>query len=321
MKNQVITDIYDLQNGYMFRDGFVFTSCTDPSNIYDAIVIRNPENANSLTPRKGISSHSLKDHIQYVNQNNIEKAVIIAENIDFISQCPSLKYLDIIPADSADNGFDFSPLYDIEEIKGLNCRTKYGIQENLYGSLDYSRVSGLVDLNICLSKSDLNYEKISTLVNLRVSNFTGKNRNLYGLFTSEYLEKLSMTQCKVLSLDGIEVSKKLNSLDISYLKFLENIDALSKVKETLKVLSIENCPKIQDFSVLNQLENLEHLELFGNNELPNLDFLNNMKKLKTFSFSMDVKDGDLSKCLNVSCVYSLRNRKHYNFKDKDLPKN
>ena len=73
------------------------------------------------------------------------------------------------------------------------------------------------------------------------------------------------------------------------------------VKGTLKALRVENCPKIQDFSVLGELENLELLELAGSNTLPNLDFLKTMKNLKTFTFSMNVLDGNLDPCLN-RCV-------------------
>ena len=44
-----------------------------------------------------------------------------------------------------------------------------------------------------------------------------------------------------------------------------------------------------------------------------------MKNLKTFIFNMNVKDGDLTPCLDLSYV-SVKNRKHYNLKDADLPK-
>ena len=45
-----------------------------------------------------------------------------------------------------------------------------------------------------------------------------------------------------------------------------------------------------------------------------------MKNLKTFVFNMYVDDGDLEQCKNLSYVYSEVDRKHYNVKDKDLPK-
>ena len=58
----------------------------------------------------------------------------------------------------------------------------------------------------------------------------------------------------------------------------------------------------------------------GRNVLESLDFLRDMKNLKTFVFDVDVLDGDLTPCLDLSYVYSARNRKHFNLKDKDLPK-
>ena len=92
------------------------------------------------------------------------------------------------------------------------------------------------------------------------------------------------------------------------------------MKKTLKALRIENCPKIEDFSVLGELENLELLELTGSNVLPNLDFIKTMKNLKTFICNMNVLDGDLTPCLNLSYVYVEPIRRHYNLKDADLPK-
>ena len=72
--------------------------------------------------------------------------------------------------------------------------------------------------------------------------------------------------------------------------------------------------------MLGKLENLELLQLSGSNELPSLDFLKTMKNLKTFVFSVNVADDDLTLCRNLSYVYSERNRKHYNLKDSDMPR-
>ena len=102
---------------------------------------------------------------------------------------------------------------------------------------------------------------------------------------------------------------------------LQDISSLSSVRESLRALRIENCPQITDFSVLKKLINLEHLELSGNNTLPSLDFLSMLPKLKTFLFSMNVADGDITPCLSLSYVYMERGRRHYNLKDRDLPKN
>ena len=45
-----------------------------------------------------------------------------------------------------------------------------------------------------------------------------------------------------------------------------------------------------------------------------------MEKLKTFIFSMEVLDGDITPCLGLSYVFMMRSKKYYNLKDKELPK-
>ena len=45
-----------------------------------------------------------------------------------------------------------------------------------------------------------------------------------------------------------------------------------------------------------------------------------MKKLKTFILDMNVLDGDLTPCLDISYVTCGKDRRHYNLKDSDLPK-
>ena len=186
--------------------------------------------------------------------------------------------------------------------------------------IDYLRINGLISLGIHVNKGALNYNKVETLKTLHVSGFKGANRDLTDLFCSKELDTLRLIQCGIRSLNGIETSHKMQCLYLYYNRSLSDISALSKVKDTLKELNIENCPKIQDFSVLSELENLEALELSGGNILPNLDFLRRMKKLKFFSFSMNVSDGDLSPCLDVCYVDSYKSRKHYNLKNCQLPK-
>lgn len=206
------------------------------------------------------------------------------------------------------------------EIKSLSCKNQYGNQEQLFSDIDYSRVHGIVDLKIAVNKGALNYNKIETLKSLSVGGFKGKNCDLTDLFCSKELDTLRIVQCRISSLNGIETSNKMQCLYLHYNRSLQNISALRRANRTLKALRIENCPKIEDFSVLCELENLELLELSGSNVLPNLNFLKTMRNLKTFAFNMDVLNGDLTPCLNLSYVYSEKDRRHFNLKDKDLPK-
>ena len=71
---------------------------------------------------------------------------------------------------------------------------------------------------------------------------------------------------------------------------------------------------------LEELENLETLYLEGNNSIPNLKFLDKLKNLQVFGFDVNVEDGDLSPCLRLPTVWCYQGRRHYNLKNKDLPK-
>lgn len=299
------------------RDGFIFTSITYPANVYDAIVIKYPRDIRCFSAMGLGSKHSLETQINLINNLGIEKALIIAENIDFITRCPTLKHLQIIPADNVGDGFDYSPLYRMPQIKSLHCLTEYGFDEEFSASVDCLKINGLESFHATNSRYE-NFHRVKTLKNLAISNY--KEQNLCNVFESSIIDTLSVIQCKIKSLEGIEKSNKMQCLYLYYNRCLQDITALGKVKKTLRALRIDNCPKIEDFSILGELENLELLELTGSNILPNLNFIKKMKNLKTFVFSMNVKDGDLSSCLDLSYVYSQKNRKHYNLKDSELPK-
>lgn len=315
--NEVITDNRVFAQYYILRDGYEFKPLTHPANIYDAIVIKNPPNASCFSPKIVVTGHSLSEQMELVNRLKLEKAIIVADDISFIVQCSTLRHLKIIPADSVGENFDFSPLYDMPEIRSLHCRTQYGVREEFISSIDYSKISGLVDLSVS-GKGHLNYHQVNSLRSLRISNY--QQDDLTKMFSSKILDSLLIIQCKIKSLEGIQQSDRMQCLYLDYNRSLQDISALSSVKKTLRALRIENCPKIQDFSVLEDLENLEALILLGKNELPNISFIKKLKNLKTFVFSMPVIDGDLSPCLNLTYAYSQNNRKYYNLKNEDLPK-
>lgn len=315
--NKVITDIDTLGKHYIIRDGFVFTCLTEPTNVYNAIVIRNPQTADCFSPKHGFSFRTLEEHIEFIKKNEIERAIVIAEDISFINKCPSLKWLNIIPADNVSD-FDFSPLYSMQEIRFLKCRTVHGDRSQYISSAKYDKFINLKDLFL-IGEGHLNYTGLTELEYLMVS----ENKSidtLDGVFTSKKLKRIDILQTSIESLRGIDISERITDVDLSYNRNLKDISDLTKVSKTLKMLIIENCPQINDFSCLCDLTELEHLWLCGKNVIPSLSFLRKMKKLKTITFSMEIADGDLTPCLEIPYAYCKKSKKYYNLKDKDLPK-
>ena len=320
MEIKIIKDTVDadsLVRHYAIHDGFVFQSLTHPGNVYDAIVIKHPESTACASPKLPNSKRSFQEHIDFINKYNLEKAIIIAENIEFITKCPSLKYIRIKPSDNAKNNFDYSPLYQLPNIKSLSCATIYGDRNEFTTSIDYSKFNTLERVSIS-GPGHKNYNTVKSLKTIGISGY--KESDLTNMFSSLSLDSLMIIQCGIKSLEGLQKSDKMKCLYLYHNRSLQDITALRKVKDSLRTLRIDNCSKIKDFSVLSELENLEMLELSGGNQLPSLDFIKSMRNLKTFVFNVNVLDGDLSPCQNLSYARSLRERRHYNLKDKDLPK-
>ncbi len=307
----------NILNGFTDRDGFIFTSLTAPTNVHDAIVIHVPQTANCLSPKFPHSSKSLDEHLSLIQSQNLEKAIVICEGIEWLPQCASLRFLWIIPALTAPSGFDFSPLYQMACVKWLRCQTIYGMREERHGDIDYALVPGLRCLYVMQTKHELNFNKTCGLQSLSLSNY--KEADLSCAFCSEELDWISLSNCKIASLDGLSNAKNLKSISLSHNRCLADISALSSVKGTLFQLCIENCSRITDFSALATLSKLEYLELQGNNTLPSLEFLRNMPNLKVLNLSMNVADGNLSLCMQIPYA-TCKNRKHFNPKDADLPK-
>ena len=316
--NCVIDNIWDLRRHYTIRNGFVFTSITEPANVFDAIVLRFPETCDCHTPKVGFSEHSLKDCIDLIRRYNIKKALIIAENIEFIRECPSIECLEIVPADTAGDFFDYSPLYGISGIIELDCKTVYGNLEQFSTTIDYSRVNGLKKVSV-RNVGHLNYFNVLTLEYLHISNLP-QMKDLQSIASLCNLKSLDIVQCGIQSLNGIESLTMLKRLDIAYCRKLHDVSALCFLGHTLNQLDIENCHKIEDFNFLYQMTSLSRLCLDGKNNLQDLYFLEQMINLKELILWMNVLNGDITPCIGVPYV-NLANRKHYNMKNSDLSKN
>ena len=314
MFDEVITDSYQLAQKCIVRDGFVFVSVTNPPNVYDGLLIKVRNENNGISFQCFDSNKTVQEHIDYFNNLKLEKAYIYTDDLTILNELKTLKYLSLVLL-SDKMPIDFTPLYDAQHLISLSISTVDF--EPLANPVDCTKFKSLEFFSVN-GQDIINLSSLPSVKTLLISN--DRSNNLYNVFSSEDLDVLMMTQCRIRSLDGIEQSKSMQCLYLYYNRCLENIEALTNTKHTLRALRIENCSKIKDFSVLSKLDNLEHLILVGSNTLQNLNFLKNMKKLKTFVFDYDVLDGDLSLCKKISYVYSGKNRKHFNCKDKDLPK-
>ena len=172
-----------LADHYIVRDGYIFVALGNPGIVFDAIVMRHPEDILCFSPRLPHSERSLNDHIALINELKLEKAMIIADDIGFIKACPSLKHLSIVPSGNIGNGFDYSPLYDMPQIKSLWCPTVYGKNEEFSTTIDYSKITGLECFSVAHNFNNcLNYQNIATVKTLGFSGY--KEKDLQNAFSS-----------------------------------------------------------------------------------------------------------------------------------------
>ena len=283
----------------------------------DYLVVLSPFDVVWESPILARSQKTLEEHIQYIQKNQLEKVYIVAEDISFLRQCPSITSAKIIPAHSAAK-FDYSPLYDMPNLKELNCQTVYGHKDALRADVDYSHFPAVQCVYASGAKGHINLESVKGLRHLYLGQGQPASKTLT-VFDLSKLTEFDLCQSPIRSLKGIEQAACLQKLSLSYCRSLEDVNALVSIGETLTSLEIESCGKIHNFSWLYHLPSLENLVLLGSNTLPNLDFLENLPNLKSLRFTMNVLDGDLSLCRNIPYVY-CKNRKHYNLKNEDLPK-
>jgi len=280
----------------------------------DELVILSPFEVVWESPVLARSTKTLEEHIDYIQQNRIEKALVVAEDISFLRRCPSLRSLHIIPAYSAAH-FDYSPLYDLPNLRELNAQTIYGPKDNLCANVDYSRFSELHSIHASGAKGHRNLPSVKGLRKLSLGKGQPACKTLADFDLSELLE-LELCQATLRSLSGLEQAGHLRRLSLTHCRTLEDINA---IPDSVTALQIDACGKLRDFSCLFRLTRLEELTLCGSNPLPDLSFLKQMPFLRSFRFTMNVLDGDLTDCLRLPYAY-CRDRRHYNLKDADLPK-
>ena len=312
------TGLVPYSNG-LFREGYFFGCIDFPYNVYDAIVIRSPGSCTAWRATYPVSEHSLQEHIDFINQYQLKKAIVIGDSLDFLEECPSLTRFRIVPADTAMDHFDFSPLYRRPKIEFFHCDTEYGgLKPDKKATVDLSKLPKLEELWIEWDKGTKNFEGTTTLKKLTIERrLDFRDIHMFGRNTD--LQDLEVVLCGLRDLNGIEAFQKLRYLHLWYCRNISDISALASLQDSLQLLLIEKCPKIKDFSVLASLKSLRMLVLRGANKLPDLEFLNELPNLQHFVFDMDVESGDLTPCLKIPSAYSECNRRHFNLKDEQLP--
>ncbi|TVY04208.1 hypothetical protein [Cohnella terricola] len=273
------------------RDGFIFAS--------------GPLNRNVII----IEDQRIDDYVNYINQNDIRSIYFNSgyyylDNVDCLKRVQNIETINIGAAIS-----NFDGLYrSSESVKVL-------LLGDITGPIDLLRMKCVEEMAIDVNKYVLNLEKCKQLKELRIWKY--KKNNLEELSGLTNLNSMAITQSSLVTLDGCNRLNNLKQVELNYMSKLEDVNQLTELADTLKVLRIESCKKI-NFDFLHRLKNLEKLSLIDSGSIPNLSFVKNLPKLKFLVFSKtNVIDGDLSYCEGIEYV-AFDNKKHYSHKSKDI---
>ena len=231
-------------DGTIKIDGFVFSD-------YKGNTAMRISNTQEERPKRR-TERTIEEHVKFINENNVERVDVFTESIEFLKECPGIKAASVYVPLCVEKEFDFSPLYEMENLEALDCGA-----ESLAGA---PRVN----------KFFVDFTKMKHIKQIRISLINFRRGT------------------------GFQKVKDLELLRISSYKESDLHPTHSPKTESVEALCISGCPKVKDFSVLEKLVNLRHLELTGRNEISSLSFLNQMPQIQTFLFSVN------SKCLRFT---------------------
>ena len=120
------------------KDGFDFCAIVYPFNQCNAIRVID-------------DMHTVDQYVGYINAHRVEQADIIMPQLDFLRDCPTLKYIKVSPPSADQLSFDYSPLYDHPEIMSLHIINEYCVREGRrlkkIPTIDYSHFPQLQSLS------------------------------------------------------------------------------------------------------------------------------------------------------------------------------
>jgi hypothetical protein len=256
-----------------------------------------------------INEDNLKESIAYIQEHQINNVDISyeLEHVNFLNECPEIERLSIGGEDLK----DVSGLYHLKDLKSLSInetRPSLGI--------DFERIPSLEVLYGQLPPKAKGIGTLENLKEMRLWSYKPKTKSLEQLSALKNLESLELSQSNITSLKGVEGLESLKTLGLYYLRSFRDIKDIENLSN-LRVLNMEKCKKIDDYTPIAELKGLEKLFLMDCGELASIQFVNSLPHLELLAFGgTTVLDGDLHPCERIEEVYFTQ-KKHYTHRLKD----
>ena len=209
---------------------------------------------------------------------------------------------------------NYSGLYYLKNLKNLTLSVKNSTQH-----LDFSKFVDLESLFVDWYQKFPDLTQCNNLKELHLWKFKPKTKSFSELVLPKNLEVLSITQSNIQSLRELCLPN-LKDFGAYYCNSLDNTEGINKFSENLQTLIFQYSRKLVNYNDLKFCKKLEKLIIADCGNIPNLNWLTELKNIKHFSFwNTTLNDGNVKPCFGIDYV-SFKDSKHYNFKESDFVK-
>ncbi|MDJ1485035.1 leucine-rich repeat domain-containing protein [Cytophagaceae bacterium YF14B1] len=248
-----------------------------------------------------MNSENIEGCIEFMKRENITHIEINSQHgyrsttINFLEKYNQIEGINIV-----DENIDITPIKYLKNLKSLILPYTYG-QE-----LDFSMFTYLEDCAITWHKKTASLLRCRSIKNLLISNYSATDLNAFNQLSN--LESLKLVECSITSLKGIGYLKKLNKLDLNYIKKLSTLDGIEDSADTLNDLMLYKCNRLQDYHAIGRLSNLEILAVIESAEIDTLKFVKTLRCLKKIHLNVRVTDGDMSPLTGLKEVFFVKKK-------------
>ncbi|MGM9681214.1 MAG: hypothetical protein ACI3XR_06885 [Eubacteriales bacterium] len=245
---------------------------------------------------------------QYWNEKNVITSV---NNLQYLADFKQIERLILTSGETPNNV--------LEIIKTQQClrALKIDYEETALSTSLCIDVSGFPSLEYLFSRSSFNFTGVSDSKTLRTLIVQSWYSDDLSKLSHSQIDSLSICCGRLKTLKGIE-NVPLQILSLANLRGLSDISYVEKLP--LKILELVNCNKVTSFENLSS-DTLEYLMIYGRNKVRSGSFIKKYKRLKRVMLDIIIEDGDLSVFDNLEKATILTDRRHYNRKNSQLPKN
>lgn len=238
-----------------------------------------------------IEQDRIDEYLKYIVEKQIKSVYLCSlyfgdENIDFLEKVNFIEKL-LITSTSIKN---FSVLQQLKNLKVLSITDPEAI-------VDLNGMDNLVDLGITMNKYVKGISSLKNLKVLRIYKFNPKSKDCKELSGLISLEELKISGSNVESFRGLNSLVRLKKLELTHLRKMNYIDALEHLSSSLRILEFDCCKKLMNHEYVSCLSNLEKLAFNECGEMNSVQFIRQLKGLKSFVFmKTKVSDGNLEPC-------------------------